>query len=492
MDESKRVTLRTLSSGVPGLDEILGGGVPEFSFNLIAGAPGGGKTTLAQQIMFRNATDERGGLYFTVLGEPPVKMMRYQQLYSFFDADKVGRSIRFVNLGREVTEGNLEAVLQRIIREVEMREPEIVVVDSFRTLVRSTPGDDRLEGDVQSFTQRLAMHLTTWSVTSFLVGEYMPEDRQSNPVFTIADGILWLSQALDRNSVVRKLQVVKGRGQAHMPGLHNFRITSDGIRVFPRISIPRPEEDRVAMEGRVSTGNADLDEMMGGGVPAGDSVLVAGPSGSGKSVLATQFVTIGMEEEEAAVLIVFEEHPKEYLARAEALGFGVKDRIERGQLEVIYLRPLDLSPDETLYELREAVRRMKATRVVIDSLSGFELALAPTFRAEFRESLYRLIGALTGSGVTVMTTMEVVQEENALRFTNNVISFLADDLLLLRYVEMDGALRKVVTVGKMRGSGHSKHFRLYDVTDRGIVLHGSVEGYDGRISGAPGLIPPGG
>jgi circadian clock protein KaiC len=135
---------------------------------------------------------------------------------------------------------------------------------------------------------------------------------------------------------------------------------------------------------------------------------------------------------------------------------------------------------------------MKATRVVIDSLSGFELALAPTFRAEFRESLYRLIGALTGSGVTVMTTMEVVQEENALRFTNNVISFLADDLLLLRYVEMDGALRKVVTVGKMRGSGHSKHFRLYDVTDRGILLHGSVEGYDGRISGAPGLIPPGG
>jgi circadian clock protein KaiC len=492
MDESKRVTLRTLSSGVPGLDEILGGGVPEFSFNLIAGAPGGGKTTLAQQIMFRNATDERGGLYFTVLGEPPVKMMRYQQLYSFFDADKVGRSIRFVNLGREVTEGNLDAVLQRIIREVEMREPEIVVVDSFRTLVRPTPGSEHLQGDVQSFTQRLAMHLTTWSVTSFLVGEYVPEDRETNPVFTIADGILWLSQALDRNSVVRKLQVVKGRGQAHMPGLHNFRITSDGIRVFPRISMPRPEEDRVAMKGRVSTGNADLDEMMGGGVPAGDSVLVAGPSGSGKSVLATQFVTIGMEEGEAAVLIVFEEHPKEYLARAEALGFGVQDRIERGQLEVIYLRPLDLSPDETLYELREAVKRMKATRVVIDSLSGFELALAPTFRAEFRESLYRLIGALTGSGVTVLTTMEVVQEENALRFTNNVISFLADDLLLLRYVEMDGALRKVVTVGKMRGSGHSKHFRLYDVTDRGILLHGSVEGYDGRISGAPGLIPPGG
>jgi circadian clock protein KaiC len=490
MDETQRVALRLLPTGVPGLDEILGGGLPEFSFNLIAGAPGSGKTTLAQQIMFRNATEERGGLYFTVLGEPPVKMMRYQQLYSFFDADKVGRSIRFVNLGREVIEGDLDAVLQRIIREVEMREPEIVVVDSFRTLVRSTPGGDPPEGDVQSFIQRLAMHLTTWSVTSFLVGEYMPEDRQSNPVFTIADGILWLSQALDRNSVVRKLQVVKGRGQAHMPGLHTFRITSDGLRVFPRMSLPRPEESRVTMEGRVSTGIADLDEMMGGGIPAGDSVLVAGPSGSGKSVLATQFVTTGMAEGEAAVLIVFEEHPKEYLARAQALGFGVQELIERGQLEVIYLRPLDLSPDETLYELREAVRRMKATRVVIDSLSGFELALAPTFRAEFRESLYRLIGALTGAGITVLTTMEVVQEESTLRFTNNVISFLADDLLMLRYVEMEGGLQKVVAVGKMRGSSHSKKFRRYDITDRGIVLHGTVEGYDGRISGAPGLIPP--
>ena len=142
--------------------------------------------------------------------------------------------------------------------------------------------------------------------------------------------------------------------------------------------------------------------------------------------------------------------------------------IEGGTLEALYLRPLDLSPDETLHEIREAVKRVGARRVVIDSMSGFELALAPTFRADFRESLYRLVGALTGVGITVLTTMEVTQGEDELRFTPNVISFLADDLISLRYVEVERRLKKVVAVVKMRGSQHSKAFREYDITEHGF------------------------
>lgn len=483
----KRVVIRQLPSGVPGLDAVMGGGIPEYSFNLIAGEPGGGKTTLAHQVMFANATRECPALYFTVLGEPAVKMLRYQQQYSFFDPDQIGEAIRFVNLSDVVRERGLEGVLQRIIEEVEESSPCLVMVDSFRTAIRAGPDGPASEQDMRSFVQQLALHLTSWQVTSFLLGEYMPAERESDPVFTIADSILWLSQEADRNSVVRKLQIVKVRGQGNMPGLHTFKITHDGLRVFPRISLPVKEEDRATPRGRVSTGIPALDEMMGGGIPRGDSVLVTGPSGSGKSVLATQFIADGVTKREPGVLVVFEEHPKEYVHRAQGLGFPLQEMIEEGVLEVMYLRPLDLSPDETLFEIREAAERVGARRVVIDSMSGFEMALAPTFRTDFRESLYRLVGALTGVGITVLTTMEIMQDRSELRFTPNVVSFLADVLILLRYCESEGQIKKVMTVAKMRGSQHSKAFRAYDITEHGFEVGGGLEGFRGSISGAPYL-----
>ncbi|CAN5243074.1 ATPase domain-containing protein [soil metagenome] len=486
MSEGKKVAITKLPTGVPGLDLVLGGGIPEYSFNLIAGEPGTGKTTLAQQVVFENATPERSALFFTVLGEPAVKMLRYQQQYTFFDPEKVGASIRFVNLSEEAINGGLEGVLARIVREVEESNAAIVVVDSFRSLVGASAAGVS-HADLHGFVQRLALHLTTWQVTSFLVGEYEEGDMSGNVVFTIADTILWLSQALDNNSVVRKFQVVKVRGQAQMPGLHTFRITDGGLQFFPRLSLAVSEEERQTPSGRASTGVAGLDEMMGGGIPSGDSVLVAGPSGSGKSVLATQFIAEGGKQGEPGVLVVFEEHPKEYIHRAQGLGFPLRKMIDEGTLEAMYLRPLDLSPDETLHEIREAVERVGAKRVVIDSMSGFELALAPTFRADFRESLYRLVGALTGVGITVLTTMEITQGQDELRLTPNVISFLADDLISLRYVEVDRHLKKVVAVVKMRGSQHSKEYRQYEITDHGFEIRGDLDGYSGRISGAPHL-----
>ncbi|MBR9988345.1 MAG: AAA family ATPase, partial [Gemmatimonadetes bacterium] len=198
MSRKSKVAIRKLPSGVPGLDLILGGGIPEYSFNLIAGEPGSGKTTLAHQVMFENAGPDCKALYFTVLGEPAVKMLRFQQQYSFFDLTKARDSIRFVNLSDEVMEKGLEGVLERIVREVEESDARIVVVDSFRSLIGSLEGAES-HVHVQSFVQRLALHLTTWQVTSFLVGEFHEEDRANNPVFTIADTVTWLAMVPDNN-----------------------------------------------------------------------------------------------------------------------------------------------------------------------------------------------------------------------------------------------------------------------------------------------------
>jgi circadian clock protein KaiC len=486
MKGEERAVIRSLLSGVPGLDTVLGGGLPEYSFNLIAGGPGSGKTTLAHQIMFANATVERPALYFTVLGEPTIKMLRYQRQFSFFDPDLAGSAIQFINLSAEVMEKDLGEVQQRIVSEIERAKPGIVVVDSFRT-VGGRHGSSELGATfaLDQFVQRLAMHLTTWEVTSFLLGEYT-EEEQRNPVFTVADGILWLSQATDRNSVVRKLQVMKTRGRAPMPGLHTFRITDDGLQIYPRI----PEQTRkrqLPKRERLSTGVPGLDEMIGGGVIAGDAVMLTGPAGSGKSTVATQFMAAGLAKGENGVIAVFEEYPEQYIARADARNADVGKMIKGGKLEVIYLRPLDLSVDEALAAILEAVERLGAKRVVIDSLSGFEVALAPTFREDFRESLYRLVGTLTATGVTVFMTAEVSERFTDARFTSENVSFITDEILVQRYVEIEGELRRVIAVVKMRGSDHSHKFRTYEVTPKGVIVGGALTEYDGIITGVPVL-----
>jgi circadian clock protein KaiC len=488
MTNEARAVIGSVPSGVRGLDIVLGGGLPEYSFSVIAGGPGSGKTTLAQQIVFASGTVERPALYFTVLGEPTIKMLRYQSQFSFFDSAMVGSAIQFINLTDDVVKQDLDAVLQRIVTEVERAKPAVIAVDSFRTLSGPVLGASPKDVlDLEQFVQRLAQNLTTWEVTSFLLGEYAEEEHPF-PLFTVADAVIRLSQVTDRNSVVRKLQVQKVRGRGPMPGLHTFRITSHGIQVFPRI----PEQQR-ARERQLTTrhrsGVPGLDEVLGGGIPVGDAVLIAGPAGSGKTTFATQFVFEGLRVGEAVVVAVFEEYPEEYLARSRARGHDIEHAIESGKLKLIYLRPLDLSVDETLFEILEAVAETGAARVVIDSLSGFEIALAPSFREDFKESLYRLVGALTATGVTMFMTSEIVGGFPDMGITTEKVSFITDDIIVQRFVEIDGELRPILAVVKMRGGNHSHAFHTYEITSNGAVISGSLKEYHGIITGVPDLQP---
>ena len=475
--------LPLLDTGVPGLNQVLGGGLPALSFNLIAGGPGSGKTTLTMQLLFANATIKRPGLFITLLGETSLKMLRYQQLFAFFDPSRVGVDVHFLNLSEEVLSGDLDRVLTRITEEVCRLKPGIVVIDSFRSL-HAAQGPDGPTDRLEHFVQRLAQHLTTWEVTSFLVGEYQERELR-NPVFTVADGILWLSQETHRNSVVRRLQIIKARGMASMPGLHTMRMTSAGVQVFPRIP-ERPGQKHPRSSARLSTGIPRLDEMMGGGIPAGDSLVLAGPTGTGKTTFAMKFVAAGLAAGEPAVMAIFEEHPDAYLQRAKSVEVDLREAIRADKLRIIYLRPLDLSVDEALEEIRTAVEEVGAKRVVIDSISGFEMALAPAFREDFRESLYRLIGALTDLGVTMFSTVEVVEgKEAGIQLTGYQVSFLTDDIVSQRYIEIEGELHKALVVVKMRGSPHSFEFRTYQITAAGVNLGDSLRDYDGVITGMP-------
>ena len=226
--------------------------------------------------------------------------------------------------------------------------------------------------------------------------------------------------------------------------------------------------------------------MLGGGIFRGDSLLVAGPTGSGKSAIATQFIAAGLRDGEPGVMAIFEERPKAYTQRAGNFGLDLKTPQETHKLKILYLRPLDLSVDETLQEILDAIKEVGAKRLVIDSLAGFEMALSPGFRMDFRESLYRMISALTGAGVTILSTIEVEESFQNLDFSEFSISFLTDDIIRLRYVEIDGQLRKIMVVVKVRGANHSKDIREYIINEQGVVFVGPRKtGFQGLITGIP-------
>lgn len=479
-----RVTIDRLATGVPGLDEILGGGLPEYSFNLIGGSPGCGKTTLSHQMMFAMASPERPALYLTVLGEPPVKMLRYQQQFAFFDAAAIGESVHFVNVSDDAVSGDLDQVLSRISREVEAHGPAFVFIDSFRSVMRAHGTSGSAENTQQVFIQQLGMLMAAWQATTFMIGEY-PSDSESNPVMTVADGLIWLRQSVERNSMVRKMEVKKMRGQATVPGLHTFRISAAGVEVFaPSVLAPATDETQAITQGaRVATGVPGLDEMLGGGLPRGYSVLVAGPSGSGKSILAAAFLAEGARRGETGVFAAFEQRPSRLRNRT------VADLVAKGNVGLVDSRAADLSIDETLRLLTREIHRMKATRVVIDSLSGFELALAPTFRDDFRESLFRMVTAFAEVGVSVMLTSELEDRYTDLRFSPYGTAFLTDAIIVQRYIEVESRLRRVMAVVKVRSSAHSDELREFRIDEDGIHIGEPLPDEEGLLGGRPTKTP---
>lgn len=481
-----KATINPLRTGVPGLDEVLGGGLPEFSFNVIAGPPGCGKTTLAHQMMFALATPARPALYFTVLGEPPLKMLRYQQQFDFFESDKINHAIHFINLAEETAAGDLTQVLTRIVAEVEAYGPALVFVDSFRSVILAGQGNGKGFISLQQFVQQLGMLMTSWQATTFLIGEYF-SDSDPSPVFTVADGLIWLRQSIQRNSMVRKLDIVKMRGQSTLPGLHTFRIGKAGLQVFapPPVLDVSANLSNLPITERLSMGVPGLDAMMGGGLPRGYSLLVAGPSGSGKSILAATFLVEGANRGETGVIAAFEQRA------TRSRGPHVTRLIESGRIGVVDTSASGLSVDEVAVMLTAEVRRLKASRVVIDSLSGFELSLAPTFRQDFREALARMVSALAVTGVTVLMTSELEDRYTELRFSPYGTAFLTDAIIVQRYIEVESQLQRMMAVLKIRASIHSTELRLFHIDNDGIKIDQMLTNYEGLLGSSPTRSQPG-
>ncbi len=360
-------------------------------------------------------------------------------------------------------------------------------VDSFRSVVLASETASNPNNNLPQFVQQLGMLMTTWQATTFLLGEYFNE-LDSNPIFTVADGLIWLRQSVQRNSMVRKMEIMKMRGQPTLPGLHTFRIADSGITVFPPAAVTLQDRAELidgSLQQRLKMGVPHLDDMLGGGLPRGYSLLVAGPSGSGKSLLAAAFLEEGARNGETGVIAVFEQRPN-HLHNA-----ALTRLVHMDKVGVVDRRVPDLSIDEIVQQLLSEIRRLDATRVVIDSLSGFELAVAPAFREDFRESLSRMVNALTSTGVSVLMTSELEDRYTDLRFSPYGTAFLTDAIIVQRYIEIDSRLQRIMAVVKVRASAHSDELRLYRIDDNGLQIGTRLQNQEGLLGGRPTRLAPG-
>ena len=351
-----------LTSGDRGLDEILGGGLPMNGINLIIGLPGSGKTMLSEQFVFAGATEERPALYLTTFSEPFEKILRYGQTLSFFDRDAIGRSVYLEDLGGTVggTEG-LGAVTERIGALTKERRPGIIAIDSFKALAAFAE-------DAQAFRRflhDLAALLTAFPVTSFWIGEYSEEEMRTAPEAAVADGILSLEMQRANERAQRLIQVIKLRGSGFRSGRHGYRLSEDGITVFPRLADPLSHESYGLSEDRISSGIPPLDEMLTPGYRQGSSTLVAGPSGAGKTLMGLHFIFNGVASGEPGVIASLQENPIQLERMARGFGWSLDDE----RVAVMYRSPNDVYIDEWVYELLDVVKATGATRVLIDSLS---------------------------------------------------------------------------------------------------------------------------
>jgi circadian clock protein KaiC len=475
--------LELLGTGSPALDRILGGGLPARSITLIAGEPGAGKTILALQMLFHQARQGRRSLYFTTLAEPAVKLIRYMQLFSFFDPALLDGCIDFVDLGSELRADGPDAALARVAAYVERDGPDLVVIDSFKVIHDLTADPVH----ARTFTYDLAVHLAGWGATALLVGEYGTLDVARNPELGIADGIIVFANTRQELTAVRELEVRKLRGADYVTGRHSFDIGADGLRFYPRVRAPEGIADEHLTPGDVmTTGIAGLDEMLRGGLPSFSSTIVEGGTGTGKTLVGLRFLIEGARRGEPGLLLTLEETPAQLRWIAGAFGWDLAELEARGLLVIRHTSPVELLADRFLDLARHEIEAAGARRVVLDSLSALSLGVASTRR--YRELVYALTRHIRTLGVTLLMTVEVAELMGSAQLTGRGISSIADNTILLRYVEVETRLMRVISVLKARGVNHANELYQFTIDADGPRVGPPFTELRGVLTGVPSPI----
>jgi circadian clock protein KaiC len=443
---TKKADIARVETGVRNLDALLLGGLPKGSVSVIAGTPGAGKTILAQQICFHNASPEQGALYFSTLSEPSAKRLRYLTQFEYFDPTKLERGVHFVDLGIILRAQGLKESSELLMGHVKRTEPAFVVIDSFKVF------DDlsRSKGELRKFGYELAVNLMAWETTALLLGEYSREEVASNPLFSIVDNLVFVTQREQSGEQQRFIQIPKMRGTDHSRDEHPFVISAAGIEVFaPRVAIRR--EDRGSQGPRCKTGIAKLDELLGQGIPRGSSLLVSGAAGTGKTVLLLEFIYRGALAGEKGIIFSFEETEARLRAVARDLGWEFDREIERGMIQIVFIPQPNIMVEAHLLMMRERIEAMKARRVAVDSLSVFLHKITnPQLN---REKTFQMASIVQNTQAVALLAADIPYGSGQIsRF--GVEETVVDGILLLTSTEEAFNRRRYLEVYKLRNTAH--------------------------------------
>jgi len=473
-------TLERLGTGSAALDAILGGGIPAQSVTVVAGEPGSGKTVFTLQMLFHYARQGKKCLYFTTLSEPALKVIRYMQLFSFFDSRLIEERIVFVDLGSALRRDGPEKALAQMLERVESEGPDLVAIDSFKALHDLLPKDSHS----RIFVYDLAVGMAAWGATTLLVGEYTLEDIGVSPEFAIADGIVRLTNERQELTTARQFEIRKLRGANYVSGRHFFEIGVDGLTFYARVRGPEMTgEPPVDLADRVTTGIAGLDALLLGGLPRASATLVEGGTGTGKTLIGLHFLLEGVRRGESGILFTLEETPAQIRAIAKTFGWDLARLEAQGLLLISYTSPVELVTDRFLDEALKQLAKVGARRVVFDSLTGMSLGLPSQRR--FRELVYALTQHFRVAGVTPLMTMEVAELLGAAQLTGHDVSSIVDNLIVLRYVEVEGHLERAVFVLKARGTSHAAELRRFLIDGRGAHVGARFQDLRGVLTGIP-------
>lgn len=460
---------RRLSTGIASLDQILRGGLPPNAAVCIAGLPGSGKTTLAQQILFANAHAGRTGVYLTTFSESPMKAARFQSGFSFFDASLFGESVTYMDIGQTIRKEGLTAALEVIVDALRELQPTIVVIDSFKAIHDLASSVQ----EMRTFIYDLAIELSAMQATTLLVGEYTEDDIAHLPELAIADGIVWLYSELRNDQQLRFLRVLKMRGIDYMTGAYNFTIGKDGLEIFTL------DEMKVApntLRGEpIPTGLPALDALLRGGMPRGTPSILTGAAGTGKSTLGLQYLYRGaVDQRDPGIFISYEETPEQIVANAARFGWDLRALIEQGLLRIEYTPLSEVNPNEQAQRIQAHIREMGARRAVVDSLT---MLLQQFERADvMRQFVYRLVSIFRNDSCTALLISDPPIGSAAIsRF--GVEESIIDGVIILRIVTgADHRMRqRTLEIYKMRGVAHAMGEHTMTIGEQGLQIFPRIE-----------------
>ncbi len=455
--------MERLRTGNGEIDEILGGGFPRNAIHVVMGAPGTGKTILAEQLCFANASPDRPILYLATFSEPLQKLVGFLQEFSFARPEKLGAEIVYEYVGEEVLAAP-QTVPERVQALLTLHRPKIVVIDSFKALADLMPDRSAWRRTLDAITGML----TAYDTTTFWVGEYTADMTSDLPEFAVADGIVDLTREERGSRDERFLRVLKLRGSGFLAGHHAIRLGRDGIEAFRRFTTPvAPPAYHPTFE-RLRSGISGLDVMVATGWLRGTTTLVVGPSGAGKTSLGMHFLMAGVEDGEPGLLASFQESPTQLVRMMTHLGWQPEKVLGPGKLDHFYTSPVELQIDTVANEIVRRIERNGVKRVVVDAASDLEKGAPDVHR--YREFLYSLTQMFAVRNVTAMLLVEGAGVfAGHAGITGYEVSYLSDNILVLEVLLGDD-LTRTIRVLKSRGSEHDGRRHALRIGRDGIAV----------------------